>query len=487
MKYVLGIDFGGGASKATLLSEDGKITATAFKEYATYAVADGGREQKPDEWLGAALDNIQTVIGVSGIDAKDIVCVCFDAATHTAVLMDEKGKVLAPSVYWTDTRSVKEKQYLAENYGAEIFSKFKHEPDTIWTLTQLLWMKNKDPELFSRIHKITFAKDFVRGFFTGDFVTDDIEAEGSMLFDFDKKDWDEKFLSLLGLKKENFPKVVRPLSVVGRITRKAAEVSGLRAGTAVICGTTDTAAEIFAAGAAEKGAATLKLATAGRICVVTDRLIPDKHLINYSHVADGLFYPGTATKSCASSLRWFRDAFGGEYKDLDALAETVPVGSDGMFFHPFLSGELTPYGDPELKASFTGVTFTHTKAHFVRAVLEGVAFSLLDCKKYLEGKGVKSTRATAIGGGAKSGLWRQIVADALGIELISIRNGDSSFGSSMLAGIAAGFFKDFKDAIRKCLIITGKTSPNKENTAKYEELFSRYKKTARALIGIRND
>ena len=124
MKYVLGIDFGGGASKATLLSEDGKITATAFKEYATYAVADGGREQKPDEWLGAALDNIQTVIGVSGIDAKDIVCVCFDAATHTAVLMDEKGKVLAPSVYWTDTRSVKEKQYLAENYGAEIFSKF---------------------------------------------------------------------------------------------------------------------------------------------------------------------------------------------------------------------------------------------------------------------------------------------------------------------------------------------------------------------------
>ena len=172
---------------------------------------------------------------------------------------------------------------------------------------------------------------------------------------------------------------------------------------------------------------------------------------------------------------------------MDALAETVPVGSDGMFFHPFLSGELTPYGDPELKASFTGVTFTHTKAHFVRAVLEGVAFSLLDCKKYLEGKGVKITRATAIGGGAKSGLWRQIVADALGIELISIRNGDSSFGSSMLAGIAAGFFKDFKDAIRKCLIITGKTSPNKENTAKYEELFSRYKKTARALIGIRND
>ena len=215
----------------------------------------------------------------------------------------------------------------------------------------------------------------------------------------------------LGLKKENFPKVVRPLSVVGRITRKAAEVSGLRAGTAVICGTTDTAAEIFAAGAAEKGAATLKLATAGRICVVTDRLIPDKHLINYSHVADGLFYPGTATKSCASSLRWFRDAFGGEYKDLDALAETVPVGSDGMFFHPFLSGELTPYGDPELKASFTGVTFTHTKAHFVRAVLEGVAFSLLDCKKYLEEKDVKITRATAIGGGATSGLWKQIVAE----------------------------------------------------------------------------
>ena len=142
MKYVLGIDFGGGASKATLLSEEGKIAASTVKEYPTYSYSDGGREQKPEDWLNAALDNIKSVLKLARIDAKDIVCLCFDAATHTAVLMDENGKSVAPSVYWTDTRSINEKKYLADNHGAEIFSKFKHEPDTIWTLTQLLWIKN---------------------------------------------------------------------------------------------------------------------------------------------------------------------------------------------------------------------------------------------------------------------------------------------------------------------------------------------------------
>lgn len=481
MKYALGIDFGGGSSKATLLNERGEIVATASEEYETFSTADGGREQNPDDWVKASVNNIIKVTQAAKIDPADVASICFDAATHTAVLMDENFKLVRPSVYWTDTRSVGEKETLKREFGDEIFKKFKHEVDTIWTLPELLWVKNHEPEIFAKVKKICFAKDYARRFFTGDFVTDDIEAEGSMLFDFDTRRWDTKFLTLLGLTEDNLPKVVRPNTVAGYVTAKAAEVSGLKEGTPVICGSTDTAMEVFASGAVEVGQMTLKLATAGRICVVADKLIPDKNLINYSHLVDGLYYPGTATKSCAASLRWFRDAFGGDFAEFSEDAAKIPVGSEGLIFHPYLSGELTPYGDPKLKGSFTGMISTHTKAHFERAIMEGVVMSLLDCKLYLEERGVKPQSAFILGGGAKSKVWREIVADALDIELTTTKDNDSSFGSAMLAAINAGFFISYKDALEKCRKVTGKTLPNKENTVKYAELFKKYKKIQAVL------
>lgn len=484
MKYVLGVDFGGGASKATLLSSRGEIVCTSTKEYATASLENGGREQNPEDWLKAALYNVNEILKKSGVNAADVECLCFDAATHTAVLLDEKFNVVRPSVYWTDTRCVKEKAFLKKEYGDEIFSKFKHEVDTVWTLPELLWIKNNEPETFAKVKRIVFAKDYVRRFFTDDFVTDYIEAEGSMFFDYDKRAWDKKFLSLLGLSEENLPRVVSPSEVVGRVSEKAARVSGLKIGTPVICGTTDTAMEVFAAGATNVGEVTLKLATAGRICVVTDKLLPDKNLINYSHLKNGLYYPGTATKSCAASLRWFRDTFGGDFAEFGEEAKTVPVGSDGLIFHPYLSGELTPYGNPKLKASFTGVSSLHQKKHFIRAVMEGVAFSLLDCKKYLEARGLSLKSAFAIGGGVKSETWRHIVADSLNVKLVTTENNDSSFGSAMLAGVRAGFFKDEEDALLKCRKVTGVTLPDEKNNAEYEKLFVKYKKIQEALSGI---
>lgn len=484
MKYVLGVDFGGGASKATLLSSRGEIVCTATKEYATASLENGGREQNPEDWLRAALYNVNAVLEKANVDAGDVECLCFDAATHTAVLLDENFNVVRPSVYWTDTRCVKEKAFLIKEYGDEIFAKFKHEADTVWTLPELLWVKNNEPETFAKVKRIVFAKDYVRRFFTDDFVTDYIEAEGCMFFDYDERAWDKKFLSLLGLTEENLPRVVSPSDIAGRITEKAAKASGLKAGTPVICGTTDTAMEVFAAGATNVGQVTLKLATAGRICVITDKLLPDKNLINYSHLKKGLYYPGTATKSCAASLRWFRDTFGGDYQAFGEEAGSVPIGSDGLIFHPYLSGELTPYGNPKLKASFTGVSSVHEKKHFIRAVMEGVAMSLLDCKKYLEAKGLSVKSAFAIGGGVKSETWRRIVSDALNVELVTTENNDSSFGSAMLAGVSAGFFKDADDALIKCRKITGVTVPDANNNQKYEKLFVKYKKIQEVLSGI---
>ncbi len=484
--YVLGVDFGGGASKATLLDKNGTVVATATTEYPTNYGENGKAEQNPIDWYNAACKNIRSVL--RGVKSEDIKCICFDAATHTAVLMDENNNPVCDSVYWTDTRSVKEKQYLAENFGNEIFEKCKHQVDTIWTLPEILFVKNNYPEIYKKVKKVTFAKDFVRGKFTGDFVTDYIEAQGSMFFDFDKKKWDEHLLSLIGLTKENLPKIVNPLDVVGSVCNDASKDTGLQVGTPVICGATDTVMEVFASGGVNKGDMTLKLATAGRICVVSDGYFADKNIINYSHLKDGLYYPGSATKSCAASLRWFRDAFGGSFEEFSEIAESIPVGANGLIFHPYLTGELTPYANPMLRGSFIGISAGHTKAHFARAVMEGVAMSLLDCKNYLLEKGVKiGNFAYIIGGGAKSKVWRQIVADALNLSLIQTENNDSSFGSALCAGISAGFYKDYDDASKKCQKIIGETKPILENTEKYAKIFKKYKKISTFLTELNDE
>lgn len=484
--YVLGVDFGGGASKATLLNKNGTVVATATAEYPTFYGENGKAEQNPMDWYGAACENIRAVL--RGIDPAKVRCLCFDAATHTAVLMDEKSVPVCNAVYWTDTRSVQEKQFLAKQFGEEIFQKCKHNVDTIWSLPEILYVKNNFPNVYAKVKKVTFAKDFVRGKFTGDFVTDHIEAQGSMLFDFDKRVWDTQLLALVGLTESNMPKIVSPLEQVGQVCDEAAKVTGLKSGTPVICGGTDTAMEVFAAGGVQKGDMTLKLATAGRICVVSDEYYPDKNVINYSHLEEGLYYPGSATKSCAASLRWFRDTFGGSFEAFSEMAETIPVGAEGLVFHPYLMGELTPHANPMLRGSFIGVSAGHTKAHFARAVMEGVAMSLLDCKTYLEEKGVAIGKsAYIIGGGAKSRVWRQIVADALGLTLIQTENNDSSFGSAMCAGIYAGFFKDFDDASKTCQKIVGKTEPIKENTEKYAKIFAKYKKISAFLTELADE
>ena len=487
MRYLLGIDFGGGASKATLLRENGKIIATSTTEYPTNYPKPGYAEQNPQSWVDATCNNISTVLEKSGVSAEDIVAISLDAATHTAVIMDENFNVIRPAIYWTDTRSTEEVKYLWENFADIIDKQVLHKADTIWTLPELLWIKNNEPENWAKVRKIMFAKDFVRHFFTGDYVTDYIEAEGSMMFDINTMQWSKELCGVLGLDTEMMPEIVKPTDIVGKITKEAAEKTGLSEGTPVLCGTTDTVMEVFASGAVQEGQMTLKLATAGRICVVTDKPYPDVNLINYSHIIDGMFYPGTATKSCAASYRWFRDTFDGDYAELDKLAEQVAIGADGLVFHPYLNGELTPYANPKLCADFVGVRASHTKAHFTRAVLEGVAMSMLDCKIALENLQIAHQDSAAIiGGGGKSPLWRQMVSDALGLELVEMKYADSSFGSAMLAGIATGIFESPKKAIEICNEVVSKTVPNPENTKKYQKVFQKYKAIQKALEPIYN-
>ncbi len=485
MKYLLGIDFGGGASKATLIDTNGKIIAENTVEYPTLYPEVGACEQNPKDWILALCENTKAIIAKSGIAAEAILCVAIDSATHTFLPCDEKFEPLCDAIHWTDTRSRKEAEALREQYGDMIFQKAFHRPDTIWTLPQLLWLKQAKPEVFANMKHLFFEKDYIRYFLTEVFCTDYIEAEGSMLFDCEKMEWSEELCSLAGIPASILPDIVKPTDVIGTVTKEAAEQTGLLAGTKVICGTTDTCMEVFASGAVEQGDVTVKLATAGRICVITDKPYPDRNLVNYSHISEGLWYPGTATKSCAASYRWYRDTFGGEYEELNGGAEAVPIGCEGMIFHPYLNGELTPYADPMLCGSFTGIRANHTKGHFTRAVLEGVCYSLLDSKLTLDELGISyKDSAVAIGGGTKGELWLQMTADVLGMTLRTAESSDSSLGSAMLAGLAMGAFASPVEAVEKCIKPKQVVTPNLENTEKYRKVFEEYKKIHDALAPI---
>ncbi len=487
MEYLLGIDFGGGSSKATLTDREGNIMAQSTAEYPTYHPEDGACEQRPADWIEALIKNTNSILEKSGAAASSIAAVAIDSATHTAVLCDKDMRAIRDAIHWTDSRSAAEADELNRMYGDALFSKTYHRADTIWTLPELMWLRNREPEVFSKCRHILFEKDYIRYFLTGEIYTDKIEAAGSMLCDMRTSAWDGELCSVLNILPELLPEIIEPADIAGYITAAAAEATGLSVGTPVICGTTDTAIEVFAAGACEIGDMTVKLATAGRICVITDRAYPDRHLVNYPHIQKGLWYPGTATKAAASALRWYRDSFGGDYSLFDAEAETLPLGSDGLFFHPYINGELTPYADPTLAGSFTGIRSTHSKAHFTRAVLEGVSFSLLDSIRYLESKNIeKKPFATLIGGGAKSRLWAGITADMLGITLRMTDGCDSSLGSAMLAGVSAKIFESPSDAVKKCVRERCRIAPDPERTEKYARLFSEYGDIATALKTVYN-
>ena len=484
MSYLLGVDFGGSSSKATLLGEDGRVAATATCEYPTYYPQSGWAEQNPEDSWNAFVSNVRELLEKSGVAPEEIAAVALDAATHTAVLLDAQDCPVRNAIYWTDTRASAEADELRARCGEEITRLSFNSVSSLWTLPQLLWLSRHEPETLARTAKIMAVKDYIRYRLTGDFVTDDIEAMGFMLLDARTNEWDAELLSLCGLTKDVMPRIVDPQCVLGAMSAQALADTGLSPETKVIAGSTDTVMEVYAAGAIAPGQATVKLATAGRICAVTERAVVDPCLVTYRHVIDGLWYPGTATKSCAASNRWYRDTFGGDYAQMSAAAADVARGSDGLFFHPYLQGEITPYRDDRLRASFVGATGHHTKAHFNRAVLEGIAYSMKDCYQELKRLSIAPREAVLIGGGAKAPLWRQIMADMLGIPLRTVSDVDSSLGSAMLAGVAAGVFANHQDAAARCVRIQDEIAPDPEGVAYYERGFGLYRQIQAALAPI---
>ncbi|MDD3335966.1 MAG: xylulokinase [Eubacteriales bacterium] len=484
MKYLLGVDFGGSSSKATLLTETGTVCATASCEYPTYYPENGWAEQEPEDSYQALITNVRAILSKTGVKPEEIAALAVDAATHTAVLLDEKDQPVRRAIYWTDTRAAAQAAELKREHGDEIIKQCYNSVSSLWTLPQLRWLKQNEPDALRRTRKLMAVKDYVRYRLTGDYVTDNIEAMGFLLLDAEKMVWSSQLCELAGIDPTILPPIVDPSQHLSPLTAQAVQDTGLCKSTVVIAGATDTVMEVYAAGAVKPGQATVKLATAGRICPITDRALVDPRLVTYRHVVPGLWYPGTATKSCAASNRWYRDTFGGDFDEMSAEAAKVERGCEGLFFHPYLQGEITPYLDDKLRASFVGAAGFHTKAHFNRAVLEGVAYSMKDCYETLRSMGVELKSAVAIGGGAKSPLWRQILCDMLNLPLTTVDQVDSSLGSAMLAGVAVGVFSSHEDAVKRCVRVTGVTEPNPEGAAFYEKHFQIYKRIQAALAPI---
>lgn len=486
-KYLLGVDLGTGGCKVSIVDADGKYVSGGFTEYVTYHPHPGWSEQCPEHWLEGMRASLQTALAAGNVAAEDILGLTLDASTHNAVLLGEDDAILRPTIMWTDQRSIDEVKFLQDHYGELIFSQTYNTPGATWTLPQLLWIKRHEPEVFAKISRIMFLKDYVRYLLTGTWSTDHIEAQGTLLFNNTTWGWSKEICGVLGLGLDKLPPIHSPLEIVGCITSEAATYTGLSAGTPVLSGASDTALELYSVGAISEGDCVVKMATAGAISLFRDRPCPDIGLFTYSHVADGIWYNCVGTNSGAQSYRWYRDAFcptekGGEahggknvYHILDLEASKVPAGSDGLIFSPYLNGERSPYWDPKLKASFVGATSLHGRGHFSRAVLEGVAYSIKDNFDRIAQMADTITQIKFLGGGAKSPLWRQILSDVLDRPIMKYARDDSSFGAALFTGVGVGVFADHAEAISKASSVDSITYPNPESVAKYAKMFPIYK------------
>lgn len=498
MNYTIGVDFGGGAAKATLLREDGSVIATAQREYPTYYPANGWAEHDPEGHYEALCYCIRTVFQTSGVDPEEVSALAISAGSQQAVYLDEQDKPIRRAIYWSDNRGTVYADNLWTNYRDLVYSQCHNVAAPSRTLTHMMWMRDNEPENFKRVKKILFMKDYIRYRLTGDFVTDFIDAMGSLMMDVPNRRWSKELCDLAGLDISVLPKIIDPADIISPLTAQAVADTGLSSRTKVVTGSTDTVLEVYANGAIHQGDATVKLATAGRICVITEGPLNDPMLINYLHLVPGLWYPGAGTKSCASSLRWYRDVLcAGEicqaeqdgrdaYEVIDDMAAAIPPGCDNLYFHPYLQGENTPYYDSNLCASFIGARLFHTKAHFSRAVLEGVGYSMKDSLDRVVSMGGSITQANILGGGATSPLWRQIIADMLGVELVMTKNSDSSLGAAMLAGVGIGMFSSYEDSVKTCVKYDPSVLvvPNPETAEIYKEKFKIYKELHDALAPV---
>jgi len=492
-RYLLGLDVGTTASKAVLLDLDGGALRSESAPHPLLTPRPGWAEQDPHDWWASAARSIQAVLRAAHADAGDVAGVGLTGQMHGLVLLDARGEVLRPAILWNDQRTGAECAAITRAVGAARVLRITGSPVLPgFTAPKIAWVRAHEPHVASRVARLLLPKDYVRYRLTGRYATDVSDASGTALFDVGARRWSDEMLAALDVPRGWLPEATESPVVSAVVSDEGARETGLHAGTPVVGGAGDQAAQAVGAGVVEPGRALVTLGTSGVVFAAVDayRPEPEGRLHAFCHAVPGRWHLMGVMLSAAGSLQWYRDALtdaGDEPPSFDALvaaAAGVPAGAEGLLFLPYLSGERTPHPDPHARGAFVGLSLRHRKAHLTRAVLEGVAFGLRDSLELMRAVGVDARQLRASGGGARSPLWRRILADVLGVELATAdangAAGGAAYGAALLAGVGMGVFPSVAVAAEANLGEAERVRPGPD-AARYAEYYARYRALYPAL------
>jgi xylulokinase len=495
--YFLGIDVGTGGTRAVLIDEGGRVVSSASEEHQPFASPQPGwAEQDPNDWWRACRVAVRNVLAQGGIRSNQVACVGFSGQMHGAVLLDEQGQVVRPALIWCDVRTEKQAEELTAEIGSARLLQLTCNPAlTNFTLTKCLWVRENEPENWRRVRSLMLPKDYVRFRLTGERATDLADASGTLLLDVAHRRWSQEMLDLVQMDRALLPALYESSEVCARICDLGAAATGLEAGTPVVAGAGDQGAGSIGIGVVAPGAVSATIGTSGVVLAATNSpaLDPGGRLHTFCHGLPDRWLVMGVTQAAGLSLRWFRDQFTmsnghrDSYEALTAQAANVPPGSDGLLWAPYLMGERTPYLDATARAMLVGLTASHTRAHIVRAILEGVAFSLRDSLTIFEQIGVPVKTIRLGGGGARSALWRQIQADVYerDVETVEVEEG-AAYGAAILAGVGAQAWPSVDAACGAVVRVAGKTSPRPEDSLVLNRAYASYRKMYSAMKSILN-
>jgi xylulokinase len=487
VKYVAGIDVSTTATKAILVDERGRVAAIGSAAYDFETPKPLWSEQDPGLWWSGAQLAIGQALERAAAAAADVVAVGLTGQMHGAVLLDSAGEVLRPAILWNDQRTTAECDVIREAVGPQRLIRITgNDALTGFTAPKLVWVQRHEPQIWQRAAHVLLPKDYVRLRLTGDYAVDKSDGAGTLLFDLAARDWSPEVLSALAIDRARLPSTFEGPAVSGTLSAAGADATGLRAGTPVVAGGGDQAANGVGAGAVAPGTVALSLGTSGVVFAPTTQPLYEPHgrVHAFCHAVPARWHMMSVMLSAAGSLRWFRDAFapGTDFGELVASAAEVPPGSEGLWFLPYLSGERNPHPDPQARGAFVGLTLRHDRRHMTRAVLEGVAFGLRDGLDLMLEAGIPApAQIRASGGGTASPLWRQILADVLTAEIATVSTTEgAAYGAALLAAVGAGWYRDVDEATHAVVIATPMASPG-SNGAAYADAHATYRELYPAL------
>ena len=490
----LGMDIGTGGTRAVLVNKEGRLIASASSEHAPFRVAHPGwAEQDPEEWWRAAQQAIREVLAAAGNPAVD--AVALTGQMHGAVMLDAEGRVLRPAVIWCDTRTQPQCDWLHEQLGGGEKGREKLIELTAnpalpnFTLTKLLWVREHQPEVFAKIAHVLCPKDYVRFRLTGAYAMDVQEASGTLLLDVAHRRWSKEVAKVAGIPEAWLPDLFESPEICARISPEAAQRTLLTAGTPVAAGAGDQGAGAVGMGILEPGSVSATIGTSGVVFAATAAPTRDPHgrLHTFCHAVPGRWHVMGVTQSAGLSLRWLKETLAPDqtYDQLTAAAARVPAGCDGLLWTPYLLGERTPHLDGTATAAFVGITATTTRAHFTRAVLEGVAYSLKDTFTLFSELGIPVKGVRLGGGGARGPLWREIQANIYGYpcERLTAEEG-GAFGAALMAGVGAGHWPNLEAACAGGITVAETIEPHPDAVQRYADGYAGYRRVYPALKGI---